>query len=192
VTAPVRPFALAAALLLFLTGCITAEPPRDGRAPSPVEPKAHLVFETSKGSFTVRLFHDAAPITALHIQTLAENGFYDGIPFHRYEEGFVIQGGDPTCRDAGLTSRNCGKGGSGRSVPLETNPEYMHEEGAVALARGTDRNSGDSQFYVVLAPQGAHSLDGRYSVFGSVEKGMDAVLKLRRGDVIRTAAAASE
>lgn len=148
-----------------------------------------ITVETSKGSFTFTLLPDAAPKTTAHIAALAKTGFYDGIPFHRYVPSFVIQGGDPQCKGDGWKPENqgashCGSGGSGTNVPLEVNPSAKHDYGAVGLARSQAPDSGDSQFYVVVNPDGSHSLDGQYCVFGKVTSGMDVVVKLRAGDVM--------
>jgi cyclophilin family peptidyl-prolyl cis-trans isomerase len=129
------------------------------------------VILTNKGEFKFELYEERAPTTVANFIELAESGFYDGLTFHRYEPGFVIQGGDPL---------GTGMGGSDKKIPLEIHPELKHIEGAVAMARSADPNSASSQFYVALAP--AHPLDGSYAVFGNVTEGMDVVKSLRVGD----------
>ncbi len=129
------------------------------------------VIVTNKGEFRFELYEKRAPTTAANFIGLGESGFYDGLTFHRYEPGFVIQGGDP---------QGTGMGGSDKTIPLEIHPELKHIEGAVAMARSQDPNSASSQFYVTLAP--AHPLDGSYAVFGQVTSGMDVVQSLRAGD----------
>ncbi len=132
------------------------------------------VVKTNKGTFIIKLFPDDAPRTVENFVRLAEAGFYDGLYFHRYVPDFVIQGGDPLGNGTG----NCGW-----TVPAEfENQKHTHIEGAVGLARGDDPNSGSCQFYITLSPQ--HGLDGNYTVFGKVIKGMDVVHSLRRGDKI--------
>jgi cyclophilin family peptidyl-prolyl cis-trans isomerase len=129
------------------------------------------VILTNKGEFRFELYEKRAPTTVANFIELAESGFYDGLTFHRYEPGFVIQGGDPL---------GTGMGGSDKTIPLEIHPELKHIEGAVAMARSQDPDSASSQFYVTLAE--AHFLDGNYAVFGQVTNGMDVVQSLRAGD----------
>lgn len=132
------------------------------------------VIETNKGTFEFEIFLDKVPITANNFIGLAKKGFYDGLKFHRYEPGFVIQGGDP---------KGDGTGGSGKTIPLEIVDELTHEKGAVGMARSSDPDSASSQFYITL--DNADFLDGEYAVFGKVTKGMDVVMKLRVGDVMK-------
>jgi len=122
------------------------------------------VLDTSMGTIKIELYEDKAPITTENFIGLAESGFYDGLIFHRVDQDFVIQTGDPT---------GTGKGGSGHTIKLEINSELAHVDGAVGMARGRDRNSADSQFYICDGAQ--HSLDGSYAVFGQVIEGMDVV-----------------
>jgi peptidyl-prolyl cis-trans isomerase B (cyclophilin B) len=128
-------------------------------------------IETNKGTFKFVLFEEKAPVTTKNFIDLATSRFYDGLTFHRYVPGFVIQGGDP---------KGDGTGGSSKTIPLEVNSALTHEEGALGMARSQDPNSASSQFYVCLAP--AHQLDGSYAVFGKVTEGMDVVKNLRVGD----------
>jgi cyclophilin family peptidyl-prolyl cis-trans isomerase len=135
-------------------------------------PNRTAVIETNKGSIKFELYEDLAPITAQNFIGLAERGFYDGVGFHRYEPGFVIQGGDP---------QGTGLGGSGKSIPLEVSPRLKHDAaGVVAMARSSDPDSASSQFYITL--KDASFLDMKYAVFGRVTEGMENVLKLRAGD----------
>jgi len=130
------------------------------------------VIETNKGTFVFELYSNDAPNTVRNFIRLAESGFYDGLIWHRYVPGFVIQGGDPF---------GSGSGNAGYNILFERN-ERKHELGAVGMARGPDINSASCQFYFCLSPQPA--LDGNYVVFGKVVSGMDAVNELRRGDSI--------
>lgn len=129
------------------------------------------IIETNKGTIKAELYEDSAPITTKNFIKLADSGFYNGLKFHRYEPGFVIQGGDP---------RGDGTGGSSQIIPLEINKNLTHVKGALAMARTNDPNSATSQFYITLAP--APFLDGNYAVFGKVVSGMDVVEQLRAGD----------
>ena len=136
-------------------------------ASSKVNPQVQL--ETTKGGFTVELFADV-PVSSKNFMDLVSAGFYDGLIFHRYVPGFVIQGGDPT---------GTGMGGSDKTIPLEIT-DHKHEKGALGMARSQDPDSASSQFYVCL--EDTHQLNGGYCVFGRVVEGMDNVLKLRQGD----------
>tara|TARA_Y100000310_G_C20598456_1_gene771739 strand:- start:803 stop:1321 length:519 start_codon:yes stop_codon:yes gene_type:complete len=130
-------------------------------------------LETNKGTIKFELYTDGAPITTENFIGLVEKQFYDGLTFHRYVPGFVIQGGDPD---------GDGTGGSDKSIQLEVSEGLKHKKGAVAMARSQDPNSARSQFYITL--EETPSLDGQYAVFGQVKEGMDVVLELREGDKI--------
>lgn len=134
------------------------------------------VITTRYGDITIALFADKAPKTVANFEKLARKGFYNGLTFHRVVPGFVVQGGDP---------KGNGTGGPGYDLPAEINPSLKHLTGTVAMARLGDavnpqRRSSGSQFYICLAPQ--PQLDGAYTIFGRVVKGMDRVFKIRRGD----------
>ena len=130
-------------------------------------------IQTNKGVIIAEIYVDQAPITANNFLGLVDEKFYDGLTFHRYVPGFVIQGGDP---------EGTGMGGSGNTIPLEIVPELKHVKGALAMARSQDPDSASSQFYITLEAQ--PSLDGNYAVFGKVIEGMDVVESLRKGDNI--------
>ncbi|HVF90398.1 MAG TPA: peptidylprolyl isomerase [Blastocatellia bacterium] len=143
----------------------------------------NAIIETDKGSITIELFEDKAPITAGNFIDLVEKGFYDGLKFHRYEPGFVIQGGDP--RGNGTGGYTDPATGGERRIQLEVSPELKHgEAGAVAMARSSDPNSASCQFYITLGP--AAFLDMNYAVFGRVTDGLDTVQKLRAGDSMKS------
>lgn len=131
--------------------------------------------QTNKGAFRCELYENQTPVTAANFIKLAQTGFYNGLKFHRYVPGFVIQGGDP---------KGDGTGGSKEQIPLEVRPELKHTKGALGMARSQDPNSASSQFYVTLEAQ--HGLDGQYAVFGQVKEGMEVVNQLRQGDSIQT------
>ncbi len=141
-----------------------------------VSRKYTATIATAKGDIVVQLDAGAAPLTVNNFVFLAQQGFYDGLTFHRVEPGFVIQGGDPL---------GTGAGGPGYTVPAEIG--LPHIEGAIATARqgdqvNPDRASSGSQFYITLAP--TPQLDGAYTVFGHVVAGMDVVHSIAIGDVI--------
>lgn len=140
-----------------------------------------VIMETSKGTIKIQVHRNDAPITAGNFVDLVQKGFYNGLTFHRYEPGFVIQGGDP---------KGDGTGGyvdpdtkTERRIPLEVKQNLKHSQaGIVAMARASDPNSASCQFYITLGP--ASFLDMQYAVFGKVIDGLPAALELRRGDKI--------
>ena len=153
------------------------------------------VINTSKGTIRVRLDGAGAPIHVANFCELAETEFYDGLKFHRYVPGFVIQGGCPNTRDMPPSQVAAGRpgpsgmpgtGGPGYAIRHEydSNPNNSHEDGALAMARSQHPDSAGSQFYLCLGPQ--HGLDSGYTVFGQTVEGMDVIRELRAGDVINS------
>lgn len=133
-------------------------------------------FDTSKGAITVELAEDQAPGTTANFIELAQKGFYNGLTFHRYVPGFVVQGGDPS---------GDGTGGSGKNIKLEIAPRLKHDTaGVIAMARSSNPDSASCQFYFTLAA--APHLDGSYATFGKATSGVDTVLALRQGDKINS------
>lgn len=142
-------------------------------------------IQTDKGDIVIRLYPDVAPKTVENFVKLARQGFYNGLTFHRVVPGFVIQGGDPV---------GDGSGGPGYTLDAEIS-SLSHITGTVAMARRPDevnpeRRSSGSQFYICLAPQ--PHLDGQYTIFGEVIQGMDTVLRITSGDVMRKVVIAVE
>lgn len=142
-------------------------------------------IETNRGTITIELYEDKAPITAGNFIDLIERGFYNGLGFHRYEPGFVIQGGDPLGNGTGgFVDPQTGRE---RRIKLEVSPELKHgQPGAVAMARSQDPNSASCQFYITLGK--TDFLDMQYAVFGRVTEGMDVANQLRAGDKMKTVA----
>jgi peptidyl-prolyl cis-trans isomerase B (cyclophilin B) len=150
------------------------------------------VIETGKGTIKVKLAGKDAPIHVGNFVELAQKGFYDGLRFHRYVPDFVIQGGCPNTR--GLSAEElvsdmysgprAGTGGPGYSIKEEfsTNPNNVHNDGTLAMARSSHPDSAGSQFYLCLGPQ--PFLDSGYTVFGDTIEGLDVIGKLRVGDEI--------
>ncbi len=131
-----------------------------------------VTMETSKGTIELELYPQYAPMTVNNFVFLANQGFYDGVVFHRVIKDFVIQGGDPT---------GTGTGGPGYRFRDETmgNP-LTHERGVISMANAGPNTNG-SQFFIVYAPQ--PHLNGRHTVFGRVISGMDEVCdKIVQGD----------
>jgi len=140
-----------------------------------------VVLETNKGVIVIELYPEAAPQTVENFKTLIQQKFYDSLTFHRYVEGFVIQGGCP---------KGDGTGDPGWSIEGEfQDPELqakmpLHEQGVISMARAQDPDSAGSQFYLCLDK--ASHLDGNYTSFGRVVLGIDIVMKLRKNDIIRS------
>lgn len=140
-------------------------------APALAADKLHV--ETSKDcAFDIKLRPDLAPNHVAQITKLASAGFYDGIIFHRVIDGFMAQTGDPT---------GTGMGGSKEpDLKAEFTKEHF-ARGAVGMARSSDPNSGNSQFFVMFADGGF--LDGQYTVWGNVdEEGMKCVDQIEKGE----------
>jgi peptidylprolyl isomerase len=141
--------------------------------PAELDPENTLVLLTTHGTVLVTLRPDLAPNHVEQVKRLARARFYDGTPFHRVIPGFVVQGGDPT---------GTGEGGSGHRLKAEFSPreKASHVRGTVAMARDTDEDTADSQFYIALAD--VPRLDGKYTIFGTVVAGMDAIDAIKQGD----------
>lgn len=134
--------------------------------------KTYLVkMETNRGTLDLELYPQYAPITVNNFIFLTEQGFYDGVSFHRVIENFVIQGGDPT---------GTGRGGPGYRFEDELvgNP-LKHETGVISMANAGPNTNG-SQFFITHAPQ--PHLDGKHTVFGKVVEGRDVIYEIRAGD----------
>jgi peptidylprolyl isomerase/peptidyl-prolyl cis-trans isomerase B (cyclophilin B) len=132
--------------------------------------KATVKITTPHGVIKYKFYTNDAPNTVKRMVELIQQGFYNGLTFHRVIPGFVAQGGDPNGN---------GTGGSGQKLKAEFN-QRKHVDGTLAMARAADPNSADAQFYICLGPQ--PHLDNSYTVFGQVIEGMDAVRKLQVGD----------
>ena len=130
-------------------------------------------IKTVHGDIVFAFRPDLAPITTARIKELINKKFYNGITFHRVIAGFVAQAGDPT---------GTGSGGSGQKLKAEFSKE-KHKPGIIAMARkGNDINSADSQFYITLGTP-SH-LDGQYTIFAEVTKGLKIAEKINQGDKI--------
>lgn len=130
-----------------------------------------MTVDTPRGQIVIRLSDDASVRnTVAHFEKYANDGFFDGLTFHRVE-GWVIQGGDPT-----------GTGSGGNKMAAEYN-KISFVEGAVGVARGPDRTrNSDCQWFVVK--NDSTFLDGDYTNFGQVTSGMDVVKQIRKGDLM--------
>ncbi len=128
---------------------------------------------TSKGEIVFKLYADTAPKTVSNFVYLASGGYYNGLTFHRREEGFVIQGGDPNGN---------GTGGPGYKFEDELEDDYTYVRGIVAMANAGPNTNG-SQFFIMLDDV---PLPHAYSIFGEVTLGMDVVDAIKKGDVMTT------
>ena len=142
------------------------------------------IIETNRGTMTAELYDDAAPNTVANFAKLANDGYYNGVKFHRVIQDFVVQGGDPLSRDLPEGDHRIGTGGPGYHIDCETagNP-YKHEVGALSMAHA-GKNTGGSQFFVVLNEQNTRHLNGVHTVFGKVVDGLDVVKNIRPNDTM--------
>lgn len=147
------------------TGTITS--PLDNGFDSGIH---HATIEVEGfGTIKLKLNADNAPITVSNFAQLANDGFYDGLTFHRIIEGFMIQGGDPN---------GDGTGGSSRTIKGEFSANgitnaLQHKRGVISMARAQENDSASSQFFIMH--QDAEHLDGNYAAFGKVTEGMEVV-----------------
>jgi peptidylprolyl isomerase len=134
------------------------------------DPANLLNIETKYGKIVIELMPQVAPKHVERIKTLANRGFYDNVVFHRVIDGFMAQTGDPT-----------GTGTGGSDLP-DLKAEFSdepHIRGAVSMARASNPNSANSQFFIVL--KDSRFLDGQYTVFGRVIEGMEVVDQIKKG-----------
>jgi peptidylprolyl isomerase len=154
-----KPFLMAA--ILMTLGTMTA---------SAADPENTVYMDLKDGRVVIELRPDLAPETVKHFKELVRKHFYDGLTFHRVIPGFMAQTGDPLGN---------GTGGSGHNVPGEFTRKEHFVRGTVGLARAQDPNSGDSQFFIVF--DDSTFLDGQYTIFGKVTKGMEYVDLIKKG-----------
>ena len=159
--------------LLFSLPAWAGEPPFD--LPKEVSKLRSATIYTDYGDIQLELFPQDAPWHVANFKYLADKGYYRNTRFHIYQPGYIIQGGD---------RGGTGRGGPGYSLPQEFN-EHRHSSGTIGMARSADhvnpsRDSHGSQFYITL--EGAPHMNGQYTVFGQVGKGMDVVQQLRKDD----------
>ncbi|MGB5483233.1 peptidylprolyl isomerase [Parasphingorhabdus sp.] len=160
---------------LFLVSAAAHAQEAQEQTPAPASVPAaenilHLDLSTG-GRVTIQLFPAMAPNHVERIKTLARQGFYDGIVFHRVIEGFMAQTGDPTGTGTGSSELPDLKAEFGR---------FPHVRGVVSMARAESEDSANSQFFIVFYPR--FSLDGKYTVFGRVTSGMEYADTIERGE----------
>ena len=137
---------------------------------SKAEDISKLILETSAGKIEINLLSELAPNHVERISELAKSGFYNGVIFHRVIPGFMAQTGDPDGN---------GTGGSGQKIKAEFS-DYPYREGTVGMARTSNPDSADSQFFICF--EGCSHLTGQYTVWGQVSNGMDNIYKIAVGE----------
>jgi len=155
----------------LLTGAAAAALPCSAFAQPAMDPQNTVYLQLKSGRVEITLFPDLAPKHVERVKLLCRDKFYDNTPFHRVIEGFMAQGGDPT-----------GSGGGGSKypdLPLEATNKRHFLRGTVGAARTSEPNTANSQFFIMFAPN--PSLDGQYTIWGQVTKGMEFVDAIKRG-----------
>jgi cyclophilin family peptidyl-prolyl cis-trans isomerase len=181
-------------LLLLLAVALAATPacaqaPAAPKTTAPAAPKApaaapKAVIALEKGGeITLEFWPQEAPGHVKNFLDLARKGFYDGQRVHRVEPGFVVQFGDPQSKTLPMDDPRMGSGGPGYTIKAEFNKRPF-DRGVLGMARTQDPNSGGSQVYLMLGP--APHLNGQYTAFGKVAKGMEVVDKIQKGDRIKS------
>jgi peptidylprolyl isomerase len=159
--------------VLFAIMCAAPAAPAAAQPlPAGLDPQNALILDTTQGRIVIKLRNDIAPHHAERLKQLARDGFYDNVPFHRVIDGFMAQTGDG----------QHGNGTGGSKYP-DLKAEFSnvpYTRGVVGMARTSDPNSANSQFFIMFA-DGAF-LNGKYTVVGQVVSGMEVVDKLHKGE----------
>ncbi|MGD9837249.1 MAG: peptidylprolyl isomerase [Afipia sp.] len=162
-------------ILAVLAAFVFATPAFSQALPAGLDKANAIVIDTTKGRVIVKLRSDLAPKHAERIKQLARDGYYNNVPFHRVIEGFMAQTGDG--------QRFNGTGGSKYpNLPAEFS-NVPFKRGIVGMARASDPNSANSQFFIMFAD--GSFLNGKYTVVGEVVSGMDVVDKIKRGEPVQ-------
>ncbi|EGP07632.1 peptidyl-prolyl cis-trans isomerase [Bradyrhizobiaceae bacterium SG-6C] len=162
-------------ILAVLAAFVFATPAFSQALPAGLDKANAIVIDTTKGRVIVKLRPDLAPKHAERIKQLARDGYYNNVPFHRVIEGFMAQTGDG--------QRFNGTGGSKYpNLPAEFS-NVPFKRGIVGMARASDPNSANSQFFIMFAD--GSFLNGKYTVVGEVVSGMDVVDKIKRGEPVQ-------
>jgi len=140
--------------------------------PAGLDPQNTLILDTTEGRVIIKLRNDIAPRHAERLEQLARDGFYNNVPFHRVIDGFMAQTGDGQYGN--------GTGGSKYPSLKAEFSKVPYKRGIVGMARTSDPNSANSQFFIMFAE--GPSLNGQYTVVGEVAQGMDVVDKLHKGE----------
>jgi cyclophilin family peptidyl-prolyl cis-trans isomerase len=147
------------------------------------KPPTAVVTMENGGEIALEFWPDVAPNHVKNFVDLARQGFYDGQRVHRVEPKFVVQFGDPASKTKPMNDPGMGSGGSGKTIKAEFNKKPF-DRGVLGMARTNDPDSASSQVYLMLGD--AHFLNGQYTAFGKVTKGMDVVDKIKVGARIKS------
>jgi len=142
-----------------------------------------MILKLKDGDVKIELFADVAPKHVERIKTLANSGKYDNVVFHRVIDGFMAQTGDVQFGNLSSDNFNLARAGTGGSDLPDLKQEFSnlpHERGTLSMARSSDPNSANSQFFICFKE--ASFLDRQYTVFGKVIEGMELVDKIKKGD----------
>ncbi len=142
-----------------------------------------MILKLKDGDVKIELFEDIAPNHVKRIKELANNGKYDNVVFHRVIDGFMAQTGDVQFGNSSSDNFDLGRAGMGGSDLPDLKQEFNklpHDRGTLSMARSTDPNSANSQFFICFKP--APFLDNKYTIFGKVIDGMEYVDNIKRGD----------
>ncbi|MBI3702111.1 MAG: peptidylprolyl isomerase [Afipia sp.] len=162
-------------ILALLAAFAVATPALAQKLPANLDKDNAIVIDTTKGRIVIQLRTDLAPKHAERIKQLARDGYYDNVPFHRVIDGFMAQTGDGKNFD--------GTGGSKYPNLAAEFTATPFKRGTVGMARATDPNSANSQFFICFAE--ASFLNNKYTVVGEVVQGMDNVDRMRRGEPVQ-------
>lgn len=165
-------FVLGGSLLLGMGVSFAADKAQAGKVEVAKVSKA--IIKTKFGEMEIVFFPDKAPKHVENFISLAKSGFYNGTIFHRVIPGFMIQGGDPNTKDPNKPE-TYGQGGPSQRLKAEFN-DIPHRRGILSMARTSDPNSAGSQFFIVV--KDSNFLDGQYTVFGEVVRGMEVADKI--------------
>ena len=178
----------AGVLVCGMAGCGNAGETEKTAEPAQQTSEQEAVSETSEasglhhveitikdyGTVALELDADTAPVTVENFINLAEEGFYDGLTFHRIIDGFMIQGGDPAQSGSSKTAEPI----VGEFASNGYENDISHKEGIISMARTQDPNSASSQFFITVAD--SEFLDGEYAAFGHVTEGLDIVKQIAK------------
>ena len=147
-------------------------------------PKTFTFEIENRGTLTGELYEQEAPGTVSNFEKLANSGFYDGVKFHRVIPDFVVQGGDPYSKGGEHAKGPVGTGGPGYKIKCETqgNP-HTHKVGALSMAHA-GKDTGGSQFFMVLSEDNTRHLNGVHTVFGKITGGLDIMKQIKKNDVM--------
>jgi len=149
-------------------------------------------IKTSRGTVVADLYPNEAPITVANFEKLANSGYYDGTKFHRVIPDFVVQGGDPYSKGGAHAKGPVGTGGPGYMIKCETkgNP-HKHVVGTLSMAHA-GKDTGGSQFFMVLSEANTRHLNGVHTVFGRIVEGLDVLKQIRQNDELTEARVTSD